>query len=66
MVAFFRKAKTSLSALAIILLGGRVALPKCMLVKTLHWILNKGRLDLDHGAGGGVSFKKENIILFYM
>ena len=65
-VAFLRWAKTSLSPLAIILLGGWVTLPKCTLVKILHWILNKGRLDLDHGAGGGVSFKKENIILFYM
>ena len=30
-------------------------MPKCMLVKILHWILNKGRLDLDHGAVGGAS-----------
>ena len=55
MVAFLRWAKTSLSALVIILLGGWVALPKCTLVKTLHWIWNKGRLDLDHRAGGGAS-----------
>ena len=24
-------------------------------MKTLYWIWNKGRLDLDHGAGGGAS-----------
>ena len=35
------------------LLGGRVALPQCSLVKTLHWIWSKGRLDSGPWGGGG-------------
>ena len=37
------------------LLGGRVALPQCSLVKTLHWIWSKGRLGFwTTGQVGGL------------
>ena len=44
------------------LLGGRVALPQCSLVKTLHWIWSKGRLDFGpRGGWGGFTSVHEKI-----